>query len=186
MSPLKKLIILAISSLLLVSCAANKPPQILQIPESTQTLALNSVNLQNAIGQTVRWGGTIIETINNKDSAQVIILGYPLDSQARPSTYRQNSTRRFIANFKHFIEPGDYSEKREITIIGQLAGIEQNKVGDFNYEYPVVTVEKHALWEKQTYGYNSYYDYNYHWSDYYPYNYWYYDQHRYAHHNSHH
>lgn len=185
MSQLKNIIMLSLSSLVLVSCAASKPPEILQLPASTHILPLDSDNLQNSIGQTVRWGGLIIETKNNKDSAQVIILGYPLSTQARPSTYGKSSTRRFIAKFNHYIEPGDYSVNREITIIGQLDHIEESKVDDFNYQYPVVTVEKHALWEKQAYS-NNYDNYNYRWSNYYPYNYWYYDRHRYAHHYSYH
>ncbi len=157
--------------LVLTSCAISKPPSMLQLPDSAPLVPLQSTDLKPFIGETVRWGGTIIETKNGKDSSQIIILGYPLDEQARPKTQSRTNTRRFIASFKQFIEPNTYVNKTEITVIGKLDRIEESKIGEFNYEYPVVAVESHFLWRKSDvygdgpYRYDSYYPYY----GYYPY-----------------
>jgi len=184
MRKLNTIMAFCITALILSSCAS-KPPLVLQLPESEQSVSLNASDLKQSIGKTVRWGGTIIETKNNKDSTQIIILGYPLDSQARPNTYAQNS-RRFIANFNYFLEPDTYTDKRKITVIGKLDRLEDSKIGDFNYEYPVVSVEKHAIWStSRFYEYDPYYynHYNYRYSYspyYYPY-FWDYNRHHYHH-----
>lgn len=186
MNNLARIVILCITTLTLASCAS-EPPLILQLPEAETTVSLNNPELKSAIGQTVRWGGIILEVINKKDSSQLIILGYPLTSQARPNTYSQAGIRRFIANFNHFIEPNNYTKNSEITIIGKLERIEESKVGEFNYEYPVVSVEKHSLWINSGYydpyyynGYNQWYGYSPHY--YYP-TYWDYDSHHFSGHH---
>ncbi len=173
-------IIIPILTLGLGSCASN-PPTILQLPSSVKSVPLHVTDLKQFIGQTVRWGGTILEIKNNKDSSRITILGYPLDEQARPKTRTRINTRRFIANFNQFIEPKTYAKDTEITVIGKLERIEKSKIGEFNYEYPVVAVESHALWSKADnyenvpYRYDLYYPwYGY---PYYPY-YWDYGLHR--------
>ncbi len=161
-------IIIVLTALVLTSCAASKPPLILQVDKTQALTPLEQADLKSALGHTVRWGGTILEIINKKDFSQIIILGYPLDNQARPIYYGRNGTRRFIANFSNFIEPNTYTKNREITIIGKLEGIEQSKIGEFDYEFPVITVEKHLLWPTR-----SYYDYDPYYND--NYYYWYSD-----------
>jgi outer membrane lipoprotein len=170
---------LPILTLGLISCTSN-PPSILQLPATVTSVPLHSTDLKQFIGQTVRWGGTIIDIKNSKDSSQITILGYPLDEQARPKTRSRINTRRFIANFNKFIEPKTYAKDTEITVIGKLNRIDENKIGEFNYEYPVVTVEGHALWTKaDDYEYAPYrYDLYYPWYGYpyYPYS-WSYGSH---------
>jgi len=162
MKKLNKIVAFCISIMVVASCAT-RPPSILQLPNNGLSISPDSGFLAQSIGQTVRWGGTILETKNNKDSTQVTILAYPLNQQARPNLYRQNGTKRFIANFNYFIEPSTYTSKREITIIGKLDHIEQSKVGEFDYKFPVITVEKHVLWPEQSkyerdpYYYDDYY-----------------------------
>ena len=179
MVKLNKIIALNIISLVLVSIlasCASTPPLNLQLPETEKTISLYSNDLSQSLGQTVRWGGIIIETINNKDTSEIIILAYPLDNEARPSIYSHNSARRFIANFNYFIEPNTYTEKREITVIGKLDRIEEGEIGEFNYKYPVILVENHVLWPTRS-SYDSdpyYYDDYYRGYGYYPYYYPYY------------
>ncbi|VAW97318.1 hypothetical protein MNBD_GAMMA22-2274 [hydrothermal vent metagenome] len=168
MIKLKSLAIFVISLtfLILTSCAA-KPPLILQLDNEQVVTPLSQVDIESSLGQTVRWGGTIIETINKKDYSQIIILAYPLDNEARPINFERDGTRRFIAKFDYFIEPNTYSKDREITIIGKLDRIEQSKVGEFDYEFPIITVEKHLLWPIRS-NYDPYYNDNYYyWNPYY-------------------
>ncbi|MFV1983282.1 MAG: Slp family lipoprotein, partial [Thiohalomonadales bacterium] len=173
-----KILALSIITVALTSCAI-KPPVMLQLPESEKTVALENPELHSSLGKTVRWGGTIIDVKNNKDNTQITVLGYPLDDEARPVTFGKKDSRRFIANFNRFIEPNSYTKKREITIVGKLNRIEESKVGEFNYELPVVSVEEHVLWPDRNsldpyyyggYGYGGYYGYGYGYSSYfYPY-----------------
>lgn len=39
-----------------------------------------------------------------------------------------------------------FSEEREITVVGELVRTEILKIGEYDYEYPVIEVENYYLW----------------------------------------
>lgn len=148
--------------LLLTGCASN-------IPEPIRSAAPGNIAIDEArseparfVGETVRWGGTIIETRNHQDATWVLMLGRPLDAEGRPKP-DTDPTGRFIAAFSGFLDPAVYEAGREMTVRGTLAEPVTLKVGEFPYRYPVVKVENRYLWAKrQEVSYPPYWD-DYYW-----------------------
>jgi len=139
---------MALMSLLLGGCATTVPgppvppgidlsnapaiPSVIQSPESFQN-------------QGVRWGGNVVSVNNQNNSTLIEIIGRPLVGQGQPDLGRP-SNGRFIAEIPGFVDPADYTKDSAITVIGNIDGSINRKIGDADYEFPKVTVASHQLW----------------------------------------
>lgn len=99
-------------------------------------------------GQYVRWGGVIIkvEPQDNKTCFQT--LGVPLDRSAEPKP-DAHSVGRFIACANGFYDPAAYPEGRAVTFTGTISGVEEKKVGEYSYGFPVLNADSVYLWPKR-------------------------------------
>ena len=155
--------------LLITACSSHIPAEISTPVAGSADIASVISAPDNYINQKVRWGGIILKTENKTDNSQLTLVGFPLDDQGEPQISDQ-SPGRFIAVLTDFVEPVVYTKDRILTITGKLSGSHTEKVGDFDYEYPVVQVEHYYLWPvKQEPNYD---DLPYWWYDpYYPWHY---------------
>jgi len=123
-------------------------------------------------GTAVRWGGVILETRPEASSTCFELLGKPLSSSMRPTASDQ-STGRFIACKSGFHDPEVFVRGREATLTGRLERIDVRKVGDFDYRYPVVSIEFMTMWPERKdvifYDYDPFFS---PWYWYYPYYYY--------------
>jgi outer membrane lipoprotein len=142
-----KPLILATAVATLAACAT--VPQPLQ---GTYT-DITSVAAQQGGGGTVqvRWGGQIIKTEPGPQETCFYILQRPLDSQARPTAPSSNSETqgRFVACRAGFYDPEVFTRGRDITVTGVLQGSKSEKVGEYNYAYPLVEANVVYLWPKR-------------------------------------
>lgn len=123
-----------------------------------------------SVGVPVRWGGTIIATHTEQNKTCIEILSRELNSSARP-IFDDNTEGRFIACKNGFQDPQIFSEGREVTITGRVDNVEQRKVGEYEYRYPVVSTDVLYLWPERFSGdgYGGGYGYGYGFSPYYAY-----------------
>ena len=98
------------------------------------------------LGQQVAWGGTIIRVENFKDKTRLEVLSYPLDADGVPRI-NQQPNGRFLSDHWGFLDPGDYTPGRRVTIRGNLSGTVEGKVGEAAYSYPLVEGVEVRLWE---------------------------------------
>ncbi len=144
---------------LIVSCAPF-PKEVMQevkrdIPFSEALKAPDAFR-----GESVVWGGVIIETIARPDDTLVIVRQAELDFQKQPKDL-DISLGRFIIRYKGFLDPAIYSKDREVTVVGRIAGREERPIGDYRYSYPVIDSQDLRLWEKRMatpYYYDPWYD----------------------------
>ena len=160
---------LIISAFLLSACNSHIPLEIRQPVAGSPDIAAVRAATDKHISQKVRWGGIILSIENKANTSQVTLVSFPLNDQGEPQVSDQSSGR-FIAEFKHFLEPLVYNKDRVLTVTGILSGAETFNVGEFAYEYPVIQVDNSYLWPvKVELDYN---DYPYWWYDpYYPWHY---------------
>ena len=52
-----------------------------------------------------------------------------------------------------------YAAGRRISVIGTVTGVEERKVGELPYRYPVIAVERIRLWPQEVAEYGAYYPY---------------------------
>ncbi|NLN60221.1 MAG: Slp/YeaY family lipoprotein [Deltaproteobacteria bacterium] len=122
-------------------------------------------------GQSVIWGGVIIETVARADDTLVIVRQANLDFQKQPMN-TDTSSGRFMIRYSGFLDPAIYTGDREVTVIGRVAGKEERPVGDFRYTYPVIESREIRLWGKRKPKSPYYYD-PWYWGPY-PYHPWHY------------
>jgi len=93
----------------------------------------------------VLWGGVIIGSINLPDHTDFNVLFYPLDKSQRPDLDKPPQNR-YIVRYTSYLETMVYAPGREITVLGSLQGVEDGKVGDAPYRFPVIKADKIYLW----------------------------------------
>jgi len=148
--------LLSIISVLIFSGCAIVPAAIEGDNFSNLNPAQVAANAQAHQGSSVRWGGIITEIINNEQETWIEILALPLGDTGKPSRYRQNNYGRFLAKTKQFLDPEVYENGMRITVVGQIDGVTEGKVGKRDYSYPTVIMNNHYLWPNRSYNTNHY------------------------------
>jgi outer membrane lipoprotein len=98
-------------------------------------------------GRSVLWGGVIVNSSNLKEKTQIEILAYPLDSDQRPDLDK-SPLGRFLAQQEGYLETSDYSQGRLITVSGVVGENLEGRIGETEYTYPVIQMDKYYLWPK--------------------------------------
>jgi len=151
-----------VTGLLLSSCTA--------IPEQLKgdyTPLIPKNSTEKDLQTPVRWGGGILDTKPEADYTCFEILSRQLQTSMRPEDTDQ-SEGRFIACKPGFFDPEVFKKGREVTLTGKIIHMDVRKVGEYDYNFPVVDIEFMILWPERREG--LYYDY---YGMYRPY-YWYY------------
>lgn len=99
-------------------------------------------------GTRVLWGGVIIASSNLKDATQLEVLAYPLAPNQRPDIDKA-PLGRFLARQTGYLETTDYAQGRLITVSGTLRETREGRIGESEYIYPVVGIDRLHLWPKQ-------------------------------------
>jgi len=100
------------------------------------------------VGEVVLFGGKIIETKVNTKYSEITVLQLPLGGGDRPRLEDQ-SKGRFLIRSAQLLDPAVYTQGTAITVVGKLIGSEVRKVGEYNYDYPVLEPIQIKLWPKE-------------------------------------
>lgn len=137
-------------SLLLGGCAAT--PESCPRPTGNQGLTPTlAVEHGGAIGRTVTWGGTLVDSRNLRDATELEVLAFPLDACGRPRT-SQVPLGRFIVRRPGYLETADLGPGREITASGRIVAINKGHIGEADYRFPVVEDAGPRVWPKPASG----------------------------------
>ncbi|RXR00910.1 Slp family lipoprotein [Pseudoxanthomonas composti] len=98
-------------------------------------------------GAQVRWGGSIVETKPGPDATCFQLIGRPLSATGRPQRSDPDATDgRFIACRAGFYDPAVFAPGREVTFIGRVEGVENTKIGEYDYRLPRMQADVVYLW----------------------------------------
>jgi outer membrane lipoprotein len=135
--------------------------------EAVQDLTFDDLrrNTQDYQGETVIFGGYILETRNLTKETRLLVLQAPLSGRDEPKD-RDLSRGRFVVIYDGFLDPAIYKHGRKVTVAGEVVGEEQAELNDHNFTMPVIRSREIFLWKEQTgpVGYH-YYDPFYPWPD---------------------
>jgi outer membrane lipoprotein len=141
-----------IALLVLTGCAVTpKPESSLPVSGITPDAAREG----GQVGERVRWGGVIVEVTPRQNETCFEISSRPLDESGRPLDTDRNFGR-FIACSNQFYDPAVYVPKREVSVVGTLAGPVQGKIGERDYRFPKVQADDIYLWPKFVRDYRPY------------------------------
>lgn len=96
----------------------------------------------------VRWGGVLLETRPEADFTCFEILAKQLERSMRPKVSDQ-AGGRFIACKPGFYDPEIFEKGREVTLTGKIIYMDTRKVGEYDYNFPVVDIEFMSLWPER-------------------------------------
>lgn len=138
---------LAIACLCLSACAP-KPIYKAGSNATSANAAAVAREPERYAGQSVIWGGRVVQVKNLADHSEIEILGYPMDASQRPQPNDAGSGR-FIAVLPGYVEALNYPDGALITVSGVLAGSRAGKVGEADYVFPLVRVSQSHVWTAQ-------------------------------------
>ena len=145
MSPYRPLT-LATAIALLGGCATIPKP----LEGNYTNLSTANAQQGDAGGTPVRWGGEIIKTEPGPQQTCFFILSRPLNKQARPESGTDGQDKgRFVACRAGFYDPQVFTRGRNLTVTGTLHGTVSQKVGKYDYAYPLVEANVVYLWPKR-------------------------------------
>lgn len=134
--------------LMLTACAGGISKQARS--QVTYTGAFSDV-LENPIGfqgQTVIWGGKVIEIQNQGGFTEIVALQLELDGKYRPAD-SDKSQGRFLIRSGQFMDPVIYPPGTLITVVGRVQGLENRLIGEMDYQYPVVDIVEIQKYDPQ-------------------------------------
>ncbi len=96
-------------------------------------------------GARVILGGDVLVVQPRPGLTEIELLTRRLRGDDSPER-SDRSPGRALLQTPEFLDPAVYAPGRRITVVGVVAGVEERKIGEVPYRYPVVTVEQIRLW----------------------------------------
>ncbi|HEX4995533.1 MAG TPA: Slp family lipoprotein [Methylomirabilota bacterium] len=119
-------------------------------------------------GARVILGGDILGVQPSPGLTEIELLTRRLRGDDSPER-SDRSPGRALLRTPEFLDPAVYAPGRRITVVGEVTGVEERKIGEVPYRYPVITVERIRLWPKDVVLSPAYYPYPWGYSPYGPY-----------------
>jgi len=140
-------ILAVVASVSLGGCAHVISSDVRQGARSDVTFPMVLANPEVYRGETVIWGGMVIETVNRQDGTVVTVLETPLDAQGMPAD--GDYTRgRFLVKTSMVLDPEVYRRGRKLTVAGEIMGKEVQPLGETQYGYPVLGLREIHVWKE--------------------------------------
>jgi len=153
-----KLVLLGAVLVIISGCASTIPRQISKAPDPAINIPGAITDIEQARGESVRWGGEVVTVENRANDTWIEIVGRPLTANGRPTDGR--SRGRFWATFSGFKEPSDFPKGQQLTVYGSIIGSASEQIGEYPYTYAVIDVEQFHRWPAlQRHDYDSPYYY---------------------------
>ena len=137
---------LALTFGLIGGCASKPPESIARLPDDNPSLNRVRTDIDKHLGREIRWGGVISQIENKADRTWIEVVRFRLGDDGKPRT-RSQSDGRFIASFDRFLDPLVYEAGHRLTVVGSITGKVRRPIGEFEYLFPIVTVEGSHLWK---------------------------------------
>jgi outer membrane lipoprotein len=115
---------------------------------TTASASIAELQTLRSIGNEVRWGGEVVKVHNYSDHTLIEIVARKLWRSGTP-TISDSSEGRFLAKVDSFTEPENLKAGRQITITGAVEDWKTQKIGEYDYLYPLVAAAQHKVWPKQ-------------------------------------
>ena len=157
---------------LLGGCASVVPRELRKEVDRSISFEEIKMNPDAYLGRMVLLGGEIIETENLPDETQLEMLQKPLGDEDMPVD-TGGSEGRFLISYAGYLDPAVYSGGRYVTAVGEVLGSKSLKIGEAEYQAPIISGKFLHLWPQTLpyYGPDYYgpFSYPYYYPYYYPY-----------------
>jgi len=92
-------------------------------------------------------GGVILTARHLKGETVIEVLQKPLNWRNAPKDVDQ-SEGRFLVVSAGFLDGAIFRRGRMITVVGEFVGTRTQILGEIDYRYPLISMDKLVLWDK--------------------------------------
>ena len=135
----------------LSGCAGVFSKEIIRECDVDVSLLQLMLNSEMYKGRRVLLGGVILTTRHLKGETVIEVLQKPLNWRNAPKDVDQ-SEGRFLVVSTGFLDGAIYRRGRRITVVGEVLGTRTQILGEINYRYPLISMDKLFLWDKPRIG----------------------------------
>jgi outer membrane lipoprotein len=142
---MRAIILVAAAAFLGAGCATTPFPE--ELTRSVnRALTLKELRAQPKahIGARVILGGDIVATVPKPGETEIEVLSRRLGGGNVPER-GDRTDGRFLVRTREFLDPAVYARGRRLTVLGTVAGVEERRVGELPYSYPVINAERIKL-----------------------------------------
>jgi outer membrane lipoprotein len=148
----------ALLAILVGGCATAFPESVMRTVD-TRITADELANQPAALkGARVILGGDILAVQPRPGLTEIELLTRRLRGDDSPER-SDRSPGRALLHTPEFLDPAVYAPGRRVTVVGEVTGVEERKIGQVPYRYPVITAERIRLWPKEVVVSPGYYSY---------------------------
>jgi outer membrane lipoprotein len=147
---MKRLLILILLSLTLLSCAHVISKEYTEVAEKSIPFNELLKNPNVYLNKLFIFGGIIAETKMTGTGSEIEVVQTPLDRMGS-ITDRDVSEGRFIILTTKYLDPLIYRSGRDITFAGIATGSRKQLLGGVEYVYPVFEAKEIYLWREDNY-----------------------------------
>ncbi len=97
-------------------------------------------------GQTVMFGGQVLNARRLKEGTRIEILQLPLDRSGQPGYDLTQSQGRFVAMHRDFLDPATLPYGTLVTVTGQVAGSITLPLDETEYTHPIIDIADLRVW----------------------------------------
>ncbi len=130
----------------ITGCASTE--ETTESPPATNQITFPKVKAtpESFIGQTVMFGGQVLNARQLKEGTRIEVLQLPLDQSGLPAYELTQSQGRFIGMHREFLDPATLPHGTRITITGELTGSVVLPLDEMEYAYPLIDVKHLHVW----------------------------------------
>ena len=134
--------------LLLAGCAGVIPQAAREGIDPRLTFAALRANPEAARGRRVALGGEILGVIVRSQDTEIEVVQYPLGADDAPDPSAP-SEGRFLVRRAGFLDPAVYRAGRFVTVVGTVEEVEERRIGEVPYRYPLLQAAFLYLWPRR-------------------------------------
>ena len=133
---------------MLISACSIVPESIRTADDAVLVSFVDAKNSSHVIqDKMARWGGVIAKVENKKEFTVLEVVNVELNSAAKPKSINE-SAGRFRLYYKGLLDPMIYQKGKDVTAVGMIGTSEDGKIGELEYQFPVLNVTGIYLWKE--------------------------------------
>jgi outer membrane lipoprotein len=129
----------------LLACAGGMSDQVRSTVTYWGPFSQVQASPKRYIGETVMWGGKILEIKPLEGATEVTVLQLDLGDRDKPRDNDQ-SQGRYVARSTEFLDPAVFSKGTLITTVGPIVAFDPRPIGQMTYTYPVIDIDEIKKW----------------------------------------
>jgi outer membrane lipoprotein len=149
---------LVLLGILVGGCATAFPDSVMRTVDTRITADQLATHPDALKAARVIVGGDILSIQPRPGVTEIELLMRRLRGDDSPER-TDRSPGRALLHTPEFLDPAVYAPGRRITVVGEVTGVEERKIGEVPYRYPVITAERIRLWPRDVLVAPGYYPY---------------------------